>query len=151
MRETLSQFEKNIDEILALKEIDDTVLCKPLSEGKWSIREIVGHLYYWDKFILEKMVPLMGEGGNLPGFPEHDQHNEDAILFLKEYSVESIIDHFVATRKELTREMKNLAEDIRFTIGGGKRQFSGESFLKIFLKHDAHHIKQMKEKGLRQK
>jgi uncharacterized damage-inducible protein DinB len=146
MKKTLSLFEKTIDDVLNLKEISEAKLLEPISEGKWSIREIVGHLYYWDKFNLEKMVPFMAEGVDLPKFPDHDQHNEEAMSFLKDYSIESIIDNFIVTRKELNERISRLEGDVRFTIGGGKRQFSGESFIKIFIKHDDHHLKQINEK-----
>ncbi|MFC4403829.1 DinB family protein [Gracilibacillus xinjiangensis] len=146
MNKTFNQFSKTIDEVLKLKETSRTKLCEAIREGKWSIREIVGHLYYWDKFNLEKMVPLMVQDADLPKFPDHDQHNEEAVTFLKDYSVETIIDNFVVTRKELTERISSLDGDVRFTIGGGKRKFSGESFVKIFIKHDAHHLKQINEK-----
>ncbi|MGN8648055.1 hypothetical protein ACTNEO_18680 [Gracilibacillus sp. HCP3S3_G5_1] len=45
MNKTLSQFEKMVDNILDLKEISEEILSEPIREGKWSIREIVGHLY----------------------------------------------------------------------------------------------------------
>ncbi|MBP3953102.1 DinB family protein [Bacillus suaedae] len=146
MNKTLSQFEKTIDTILDLKEISEEIRTEPIKEGKWSIREIVGHLYYWDKFNLEKMVPLMVQDADLPKFPDHDEHNEEAMTFLRDYSVETIINNFVVTRKELTERISSLDEDVRFTIGGGKRKFSAESFVKIFVKHDAHHLKQISEK-----
>lgn len=146
MNKTLNQYGKTIDEVLKLKETSRTKLCEAISEGKWSIREIVGHLYYWDKFNLEKMVPLMVQDADLPNFPDHDQHNEEAMTFLKDYSVERIIDKFVVTRKELSERLSSIDGDIRFTIGGGKRKFSGESFVKISVKHDAHHLKQINEK-----
>ncbi|MFD2045270.1 DinB family protein [Ornithinibacillus salinisoli] len=143
MKKTFRQFEKTIEEILKLKDASETELGKPISKGKWSIREIVGHLLYWDKYNLEKMVPLMAEGANLPEFPDHDEHNREAITFLKDYSVEKIIDHFAMTRRDLLKSITNLDGDIRFTIGGGKRKFSVESFIKIFLEHDIHHLKQI--------
>lgn len=146
MNKTLNQYGKTIDEVLKLKEASKTKLCEAISEGKWSIREIVGHLYYWDKFNLEKMVPLMDQDADLPKFPDHDQHNGEAMTFLKDCSVETIIDHFVVTRKELSERLSSIDGDVRFTIGGGKRKFSGESFVKIFVKHDAHHLKQINEK-----
>lgn len=146
MNKTLSQFEKMVDNILDLKEISEDKLSEPYKKGKWSIREIVGHLYYWDKFNLEKMVPLMVQDADLPKFPDHDQHNKEAITYIKDYSVETIIDKFVLTRKELTERISSLDGDVRFTIGGSKRKFSGESFIKIFVKHDAHHLKQITDK-----
>lgn len=143
----VNQFEKTVDEIIKLKEVSQPVLVEPIKEGKWSIREIVGHLFYWDKYNLEQMVPLMSDGAKLPPFPNHDQHNEEAITYLENFrSVDTIIDSFAQTRKELIDRLTALDEDVRFTIGTGKRKFSPESFVKIFLKHDLHHLKQMEEK-----
>ncbi|RLL48545.1 DinB family protein [Oceanobacillus piezotolerans] len=135
-----------IDTIMELKEVPEEILREPIKEGKWSIIQIVGHLYYWDKFNLEKMIPYMADGGDLPKFPDHDQHNEEAMSFIKDYSVDSIIDSFALTRKELNERISSLGKDVRFTVGGGKREFSRESFIKIFIKHDAHHLKQIDEK-----
>lgn len=146
MDKILNEFEKTIEEISMLKEVQNAELLEPVHEGKWSIREIVGHLYYWDKHNLEQMVPKMSNGASLPPFPDHDQHNKEAVSYLTKQSVESIIDSFINTRQELIESMLKIDSDIRFTVGKGKRQFSRESFIKIFLKHDAHHIKQINEK-----
>ena len=83
MNKTLSQFENTIEEISNLKKLHNSQLLEPIHEGKWSIRDIVGHLYYWDKYNLEQMVPKMSEGANLPVFPDHDQQNNEAILHLR--------------------------------------------------------------------
>lgn len=146
LNNTLRQFEEMIDHILQLKEVSEDKLREPIKEGKWSIVQIVGHLFYWDKFNLEKMVPHMAEGSDLPRFPDFDQHNAEAMSFIEDYSVGSLIDLFVHTRKELHEKMTGLGEDVRFTIGGGKRKFSAESFLNIFTKHDLHHLEQITEK-----
>ncbi|MEI3606571.1 DinB family protein [Pseudogracilibacillus sp. SE30717A] len=146
MKKILMEFEETIDAIKKLKDVQESKLNEPISKGKWSIREIVGHLYYWDKYNLEKMVPIMANGVNLPQFSNHDQHNKEAILYLRDKTVESIIDAFIETRKELIDSISEIEEDVRFTIGKGKRQFSGESFIKIFLKHDIHHLQQINGK-----
>jgi len=146
MNKPLKQFKQTADEILKLRDIQEYRLLEPINVGKWSIREIVGHLYYWDKFNLEKMVSKMVDGGNLPPFPNHDKHNEEAISYLKDYSVESIINTFVKTRKELINSISEVGNEVRFTIGKGKRKFSTESFIKIFVEHDIHHLKQINKK-----
>lgn len=146
MNKHLSEFEKVVDDVVDLKGISEEKLSEPIKEGKWSIIQIVGHLYYWDKYNLEKMVPYMAEGVDLPAFPDHDQHNEEAMSFIEGLSVKSLIDRFVQTRKELVEKVSRVGQEDRFTIGGGKRKFSGESFIKIFIKHDAHHLKQINEK-----
>ncbi|WP_010094517.1 DinB family protein [Ornithinibacillus scapharcae] len=146
MKKVLKQLEDTLDVIRKLKDVHKSLLKEPISEGKWSIREIIGHLYYWDKYNLEKMVPEMTNGANLPEFPDHDQYNEEAISYLRDSSVEAILDAFLETREELIKSISKVGEDVRFTIGNGKRQFSSESFVKIFVKHDIHHLQQIKEK-----
>ena len=146
MKKILSQFKDTLDDIQKLKDVKESQLKEPISKGKWSIREIVGHLYYWDKYNLEKMVPIMANGANLPQFPNHDEHNKEAIAYMEDYSVESIIDAFIETRNELIESIFKVGEDVRFTIGKDKRQFSGESFIKIFIKHDIHHLQQINGK-----
>ncbi|WP_373277925.1 DinB family protein [Amphibacillus sediminis] len=73
---------------MCVQDIDidpEASLCQPIKEGKWSVIQIVGHLYYWDKFNLEQMIPYMDEGVDLPEFPDQDQHNQK--LSLKDFSV----------------------------------------------------------------
>ncbi|WP_026909197.1 DinB family protein [Paucisalibacillus globulus] len=146
MNKTLNSFNKIIDEIKNLKEVEVAYLTEPISEGKWSIREIIGHIYYWDKFNLEVMVPKMVNGGILPEFPNHDLHNAEGVQYLRGQSVESIISIFIETRKILVEHLTNVSEETRFRIGKGKRQYSVETFTKIFLNHDLYHLKQINEK-----
>ncbi|MFA1820211.1 DinB family protein [Virgibacillus oceani] len=146
MNKTLNEFEKTIGEISKLKNVENDRLLDPIQEGKWSIREIVGHLYYWDKHNLESMVAKMTDGANLPPFPDHDQQNEEAIAYLNGESVNAIINSFIAMRKELIESISKVEDNTRFTIGKGKRKFSAESFIKIFVKHDVYHLQQINKK-----
>ncbi|MFS0671794.1 DinB family protein [Ornithinibacillus sp. 179-J 7C1 HS] len=146
MNKTYQQFENMITEILNVRDKEESLLTDPISKGKWSIREIIAHLYYWDKFILEKMVPQMAQDAKLPEFPDHDSYNNEAITYLKDHSVESIIELFVNTRKRLIKSLMRIGDDVKFTIGKGKRHFSAESFTKMFVKHDVHHLQQISEK-----
>ncbi|MDV2682924.1 DinB family protein [Alkalihalophilus lindianensis] len=146
MNETLTQLGETVTVIANLKDQEDSQLLAPIKQGKWSIREIVAHLYYWDQFNLESMIPYMNDGASLPPFPDHDAHNQEAINDVHGQSVYAIIDQFVAAREKFMEHLESIGEDVRFTIGGGKRTFSVESFAKVFLKHDIHHLKQIEEK-----
>ncbi|WP_368504992.1 DinB family protein [Alkalihalophilus sp. As8PL] len=146
MNKTLTQLGETVTVIANLKDQEDSQLLDPIKQGKWSIREIVAHLYYWDQFNLESMVPYMNDGANLSPFPDHDSHNEEAINDVHGQSLHAIIDQFIDTRAKLVKNLESVEEDVRFTIGEGKRKFSAESFAKIFLKHDIHHLKQIEEK-----
>lgn len=145
MNKTIEQFEELIVQCKTYKELDEKVLTTPINEGRWSIREIIGHLYGWDKYNLKCMVPHMTHGADLPAFPDHDDQNESVLDGLKGKSVYEIIDLFLENRNELIQKISSVNPEDRFTIGGKKRAFSAESFLKIFVKHDAHHDQQMKQ------
>jgi hypothetical protein len=142
-----NQFKNTIGEIMKLKKFPQSVLSEQISHGKWSIREIIGHMFYWDKFNLEKMVPNMFNGAMLPPFPDHDLHNQESVSYLDKYdSVEAIMDAFVITRKHLIEKITMIDNDIKFKIENEPHEFSTESFIEIFVEHDSHHLKQIQEK-----
>ncbi|GAB2564882.1 DinB family protein [Gracilibacillus alcaliphilus] len=134
------------DEVEALKQVEEEQLCEPIQADKWSIREIVAHLYYWDKFNLENMVPFMQDEAKLQAFPDHDTHNREGLEKVKDVSVYEIIDQFLVTRLQLCTALEEVDSKNRFTIGSGKRKFGADSFIRIFQKHDKHHLEQIQKK-----
>ncbi|SEB72824.1 DinB family protein [Paenibacillus sp. GP183] len=135
-------YENAILEVLKLKEIPESSLLKPIQEGKWSVREIIGHLFYWDKFILDHLVPHITNNAVLPPFPDFDLHNQDAIKYIERYnSVVSLIDEFSQTRKQVIEKMFGIKNNIKFTIGTDN--FTKDSFITVFIEHDTHHFKQI--------
>ncbi|WP_282942077.1 DinB family protein [Paenibacillus sp. RC67] len=140
-------YQDTTKEIALLKEIEVHKMLNPIKEGKWSIREIIGHLHYWDKFILEQHIPFMAQGANLIAFPYHDSHNNEGIQYISSFkNVVSLIDEFVYTRNQLFEAINSIEGDLRFTIGSGKRQFTIDSYITIFSKHDIHHLDQIRNK-----
>lgn len=141
---SLELYAKTIHLLSKLTDFDEAQLLEPIQVDKWSVREIVGHLYYWDKFILEQQAPNMANGAILPPFPDHDNHNQEATKYIQRFeSMDTLIDKFTETRKHLIDILSSKKDNINFTIGTGKRQFTVVSFLNIFIKHDAHHMKQI--------
>ncbi len=140
-------YDSNMQFFQALIEKNETELISPISNGKWSIKEIIGHIYYWDLYLLENMVPEMKENGVLPDFPDHDSYNEKAIRSIGSFTnTNDLIEEFVITRKKLINKMEDMDQGIRFTIGKKKRIFTPESFLKMFEGHDKHHMKQIENR-----
>ncbi|WP_136605642.1 DinB family protein [Paenibacillus dokdonensis] len=140
-------YGQTAEEILKYKEFDEQRLLEPISEGKWSVKEIIGHLYYWDKFIVGNHVPCMNEGANMNAFPNHDLHNREAIEYISVFTTTgSLIDEFVLNRRLLIEAISGIDNNAKFTIGSGKRQFTVDKYLKIFIDHDIHHLKQMNER-----
>lgn len=143
----INSYQETTKELATLKETAEQKMLEPIKEGKWSIREIIGHLYYWDKFILEQHIPFMVQGANLIAFPDHDSHNNEGIQYISRFkNVAALIDEFVHTRDQLFEAIDSIPSDIRFTIGSGKRQISIESYISIFSKHDIHHLEQIRNK-----
>jgi hypothetical protein len=111
---------KIIEEITRFKELDEPRFLEPISEGKWSVKEIIGHLFYWDKFILEKHFPSMDQGAVLISFPDHDEHNSEAIQYISTFkTTNSLIDKFVEKRRQLIEMMSGIESDVILTIGSG--------------------------------
>jgi uncharacterized damage-inducible protein DinB len=135
-------YENAIFEVLKLKEIPESSLLKPIQEGKWSVRDIIGHLFYWDKYILDRLVPHITNNAILPPFPDFDLHNQEAIKYIERYNtVISLIDEFSQTRKQVIEKMSRIENNIKFTIG--TENFSKDSFITVFIEHDTHHFKQI--------
>jgi uncharacterized damage-inducible protein DinB len=141
---SLKNYEKNRIYFQSLHSLPEETLIKETEPNKWSIREIIGHIYYWDKFLLDVMVPQMLEGASLPEFPDHDSYNEKAMKHIIKFtSTKELLDEFALIRERLLHKIEALPEDTAFTIGKGKRSFSPERFLAMFVEHDDHHIKQI--------
>ncbi|ART76481.1 DinB family protein [Sutcliffiella horikoshii] len=147
MKMTTSTYEAylyNLEFFYSFRAKEESELIKPLSKGKWSIKEIIGHIYFWDLFLLENMVPEMKDNGVLPDFPDHDTYNEKAIESIRTFEDTNVlIEEFVTTRNKLMDKIENLDQEVTFTIGKKKRKYTLDSFLHMFVKHDIHHMKQI--------
>ena len=140
-------YQNTTVEIVMLKEIEEQKMLEPVQEGKWSIREIIGHLHYWDKFILEEHIPNMKQGVTLTEFPDHDSYNREGIHYISRFdNMDALIDAFANTRNQLFEAINRMNDDVTFTIGKGKRQFTINSYIAIFSDHDYHHLNQIKQK-----
>ncbi|MFS0788323.1 DinB family protein [Shouchella sp. 1P09AA] len=131
-----------IEEVKPLKDQEEAVLTEPISEGKWSLREIVAHLYKWDAYNTTQMVALMEDGAQLPAFPNHDSFNAAGVKELEGIPVYEIVNRFISQRASLIEALDAVDPQAHFTIGKGKRTFTAESFAKIFVHHDGEHLPQ---------
>lgn len=142
---TIQEFKDFIPFIEKMKELPLGNWEQPIASGKWTLKELVCHLWHWDRLTLEQMLPLMEAGAKLPAFPNIDKHNEAAKKLAQDFgSGAELVEAFVATRQELLNMlMEKYDQKARFTIGSGKRQYSFDSYVGIFTHHDAHHRKQI--------
>lgn len=149
--ENLQRYQIFCTEILDLRKLNSLNLTTPIAQDKWSPIQIIGHILYWDIFTLEKMVPLMKHGASLPAFPDHDQHNHEAMKYIERFeNVNEIINEFVSTRNQLVKDCEKLDRSITFTIEEEPGPYTLERYIKIFLDHDIYHLNQIME-SIRQK
>ncbi|GAA0355428.1 DinB family protein [Bacillus horti] len=142
---TMEEFETFVDYVSNLKVISEEQWITPLGEGKWTLKEMVCHLWNWDQYNLEEMVPLMEDGAALPPFIDIEKHNQEALRKAAEFKDgEAVLVAFLETRKAFVHALKKKYDSsMKFTIGKGKRKYSIDGFLKIFVHHDQHHKKQL--------
>jgi len=144
--ESISDYKQTINKIVELKTLSEVVFRIPIKEGKWSIREIIGHLFYWDKFILEKHLPHMNDGARLIAFPDLDTYNQEAIQYISRFkNTAALIDEFKRTRQTLLKEIEKKDKTIQFTVDADIGIYTIERYMDIFADHDQHHLNQINE------
>ncbi|AJY73473.1 DinB family protein [Paenibacillus beijingensis] len=142
MNEKIKEFAGFIAWAEKMRSLDHELWRKPITEGKWSIREILTHIMFWDRNLLEKIVPNVTEGAEL-FFVDIDSLNQEASLFSQSYTKpDALIDDAVNTRKQLLLLLNECYDDTtQFRIDHG--QYTFEKLLDEFIEHDEHHIKQV--------
>ncbi|MBM6617652.1 DinB family protein [Bacillus suaedaesalsae] len=145
MLHTLEKIKNEHDNFLkwveTLKGISNKTWSNPYSEGKWSPSEIIAHLMFWDRFLLNLSIIDVQPGDNLPNFPPVQEENERAAKYARETkSKDQLIDEFLNVRKEFVHLINELNEDqlyIPFKVGN--HDYTVISLLEDFQGHDKHH------------
>ncbi|SDO18829.1 DinB family protein [Alkalicoccus daliensis] len=128
-----------------LKMENNNVLNIPVKPGKWSTREIIGHLYYWDSYISESIVPFLNQGRTLPPFPNHNVFNRAAVAALEGRSAGRIIDSFIEGRIRLIEQLEAAGHAAEVKLQGAEETLTVHKIINIFSSHDSHHQKQIEE------
>lgn len=141
----LKQSGAFIHELKPLEKLPEQVWGAPLSPTKWSLKEMVCHLWKWDQYLLEEMIPKIKDGAELPAFTDIEPYNQQARKAAQAFETgKSLLQVFEQTRKALVESIEAIYDpNLRFTVIGEEGQFSLDSFLMIFVHHDEHHKKQL--------
>lgn len=116
----------------------------PIAPGKWSIAEIVSHIWLWDQYSLHLMLPLMREGVTLR-FIDQAAINSNAESFARAgMHRDELIRAWKETRNELITRCKSIPDDLTFYVGRKKHNI--ETYVQTFIvSHDIHHMDQIKD------
>jgi hypothetical protein len=116
----------------------------PINPRKWCINEIISHIWLWDKYSLDLMLPLMREGATLR-FIDQGAINSNAESFSRTLKNSNELIHiFNKTRNKLINNSAAIDNKIQFYVG--KKEYNIESYIKKFItSHDQHHMQQIEE------
>ncbi|HSD62187.1 MAG TPA: DinB family protein [Ignavibacteriaceae bacterium] len=115
------------------------------AEGKWSIKEVFGHLADSERiFAYRALCIARKESKSLPGFEQDDYVRE---ANFNNRSFQSFADELLHLRNSNISLFKsfNAAELLSRGVANNK-EFSVRAFLYIIAGHEIHHLKILKEK-----
>lgn len=115
--------------------------------GKWSVREVVGHVIDTERIMGYRAVCLArGEKGSLPGFDENDYA---AHATFDDYPLEELIQEFVAVREGHVAFFRHLnAEAWRRvgTVNASRTSVRGLAY--VMVGHVRHHLAVLQDRYL---
>lgn len=141
----LNHYKQSIEFAENLKELTDSIWLQPISENKWSTCEIIGHLIYWDRFIIEKRFPYLTLENQQLEIPNVQEMNKQAAIESKTKMKDKVIKEFVDERYKLIALLSKLSqEEFNQSIVIGKSHLIMSEYFEGLIEHDLHHFQQIK-------
>ncbi|UXH42872.1 DinB family protein [Rossellomorea vietnamensis] len=130
-----------------LKLLSEAEWFKPMEEDKWSIAANIAHIIKWDQYSLQEILPYIGEGAELPPFPDFQKFNGEAEDYAhRVVNQGDLIEEGIRTRDLMITFVKNAPEDdFGQSFKVGDQSFTMEEFFEDFIGHDKHHQEQIEE------
>ena len=144
----IEQLEGYVVFIASLREIDTIRWTASISEGKWSVRDIISHIMMWDKNFLDKIVPklLNQEPVTLEEDTDVQGLNDQAVEYGKTLTQNQLLNEAIFYRSKIVYQLRKLPKPAFLMVFPGHDSFTLASFLKdLFVSHDAHHKKQINQ------
>ena len=142
----IKHYQHSIEWVQSLTELTDKEWRSAIAEGKWSIAEIIAHFVLWDEFILHDRLKEFWNNKALPqALDVHEMNQQSAERARKEERSETI-GRFIAVRTKLLQKMKKI-EAPRWTTPFliGQTELTLSSYFQGLIKHDLHHMEQVKQ------
>lgn len=138
----LEDFKEWIRFVSEIREMDWQIT---IAEGKWSVQDIVSHILLWDKYFFEAAInPILNNKPLSLTYLNFDKFNRDAIEYGKTKTKEELIRETIQYRNMILESIENF-EDDKFTNEYVEGKFTVISYLRDFISHDQHHMRQIEE------
>lgn len=147
--DVLSAMETQVAELRALVGgLDAAKAGYRYADGKWSIREVIGHLADGERvFGYRGMCIARGETQSLPGFDEN-LYGENSPAGAR--TLADILDEFSELRSSNLRMFRALTPEAWKRIGtANDKEISTRAIAYVILGHTRHHIKVLTERYLK--
>ncbi|MDA1633558.1 DinB family protein [Bacillus cereus] len=138
--------------IHTLKCMKEELWVAPISEGKWTVGEIVSHIMNWDDYLLRETLSSVRDGKGME-FPDFDTYNKLASSYAKSgISKVKLLEEAKAKRELLVKELRLLHDEKLkkpLTANGVSHcphtgtPYSLIYIIKEFIEHDNHHKRQV--------
>ncbi|MGO4274466.1 DinB family protein [Paenibacillus sp. TAF58] len=144
----IKEFSTLILFVQSLRQLDDGTWVTPIEESKWTTRDVVAHLMFWDKYFFEEAIEKITTRQQVTS--QHlnfDEFNKRAIEYAKIKEKQEIIDMTIHYRNEILRHLGLIPEEefVKEHVDGDGNNFSVYNYLMGFIPHDAQHINQLKD------
>lgn len=146
--EMVEEFKSFIDFVQELKTLNEEHWNSPISEGKWTLKDVITHIMLWDKYFYEEGIEKIKLGQSVTvRHLNFDEFNASAREYAKSQTSDAIINQFMEYRNNIINDISGLQEEdyIRAYKDGDRKKFSIRGYLRGFIPHDKHHKKQIEK------
>lgn len=139
--------EQSTDTQKLLATVDEAKAAYRYAEGKWSIKEVLGHIVDAERIISYRLLAIArGEVSPLPGFDEN-AYVENADF--DSWKLGDLAEHYAVVRRSnivLLRNLPDAAWDRRGTANGFSVTTRGLAW--SLVGHERHHVKVLRDRYL---
>jgi uncharacterized damage-inducible protein DinB len=139
----MEQQSSEMQKVLA--SLDETKAASRYAEGKWSVKEVIGHVVDAERiFGFRALAIARGEAQPLPGFDEK-QYVDNASF--EEWKLGDLAELYALARRANIVFFKNLRDDAwerRGTASNAPASVRGLAY--VIVGHERHHLKVLRER-----
>lgn len=114
---------------------------QPMSDGKWSFKDLAAHLVFWDGLAIRALEKTnQGESFDWSPYDDYDTRNSEAVARLRGSPLKRVLSELRVTHSTLIEVVRRLPEEKLCENGEVP-----EWLLSNVLEHYEHHIPQVEE------
>lgn len=146
--DVLSAFEQQSSEMQRLiASLDDTRARYRYAEGKWSVKEVIGHVTDGERiFGYRALAVARGDASSLPGFDENSYMQYAAF---DDWPIGELAESYALVRRANIVFLRNLPADAwaRWGVANGS-DITVRALAYIIVGHERHHMNVLRERYL---